>query len=682
MSLLQTTANFYSYCRRLTMVGVVTIVMLIPSFVFGRKDGKLSDWKWYPLPDKKAGSQITSLAVDNNLVWVGTKEKLWSWQKDKQKWKSYEQIKGGVNTLLVDEKVVWCATAKEIFYLRKDTNKWGKLTIPQNIELKQINALVWNEPNLWIGCDNGLVEGAGVFTDKAGFLLYNSNDGLSGNKVKCLFRIGGDLYIAATGSSIDIYNLKSRKWQRLTPPTSLYGYVGMTGIGKYIWLATNGGGIREYDLFKKEWKSFTAENGLGDDFVQTIESDGQYLWVGTFSGMNSLNISNSSWRVFNSEVTAGGLEEDSVTALAVDGNYLWIGTDGGLGRFDKKVPQVKLNIGIKEYVLGDKEAGSEISFQGSVSSEYKIKTLAASYNSSVFPSLWLEKGMQIAGDQRKKKEAVLISWDLNSLIDQEDIYYVKLKAVDKNNRSNEALDYIKIKIAGPKLVLDEPKKKLFVGSWALSGRFNLANVDKIVVNPDAVLATLDIANLSFHCQMNLKEGKNKFEVVFYDGLGRSVKKELTVTAEAKREIVEAKIPPPAAERKELMTAEEVKVQKEQLLIRIYFDQGKNKVKTRWQPVLKKVVEMLSRKKDLAVRIEGYSDNLPVSGLFYSTNKELSEARALNIFFYMADKGKLDARRFFLVGYGEKKAIGDNSTESGRAKNRRVDIYIYYAEKTK
>jgi chemotaxis protein MotB len=41
-----------------------------------------------------------------------------------------------------------------------------------------------------------------------------------------------------------------------------------------------------------------------------------------------------------------------------------------------------------------------------------------------------------------------------------------------------------------------------------------------------------------------------------------------------------------------------------------------------------------------------------------------------------EEGKVDPTRVMVVGYGERSPVGDNSTEAGRAKNRRVEILVY------
>jgi len=76
-----------------------------------------------------------------------------------------------------------------------------------------------------------------------------------------------------------------------------------------------------------------------------------------------------------------------------------------------------------------------------------------------------------------------------------------------------------------------------------------------------------------------------------------------------------------------------------------------------------------------VRVEGHTDNIPIMSDAFASNWELSTARAVNVLKYLADKGKVSAKRLSAVGYGESKPLVRNDTESNRKKNRRVDLVI-------
>ncbi|NGQ95659.1 OmpA family protein [Brevibacillus sp. SYP-B805] len=82
-----------------------------------------------------------------------------------------------------------------------------------------------------------------------------------------------------------------------------------------------------------------------------------------------------------------------------------------------------------------------------------------------------------------------------------------------------------------------------------------------------------------------------------------------------------------------------------------------------------------------VRIEGYTDNVPIRKGIYRSNWELSSARAISVMREMVDQHGLAPSRFVVAGWGEANPVVDNSNEENRARNRRVEIVIL-AEKEK
>ena len=86
--------------------------------------------------------------------------------------------------------------------------------------------------------------------------------------------------------------------------------------------------------------------------------------------------------------------------------------------------------------------------------------------------------------------------------------------------------------------------------------------------------------------------------------------------------------------------------------------------------LDEVVRILNENPDLLLDIEGHSDSVGSSYI----NKQLSAKRASAIFNYLVSKG-IDPNRIMTIGYGSEKPIADNSTEEGRAKNRRVELKL-------
>jgi len=77
-----------------------------------------------------------------------------------------------------------------------------------------------------------------------------------------------------------------------------------------------------------------------------------------------------------------------------------------------------------------------------------------------------------------------------------------------------------------------------------------------------------------------------------------------------------------------------------------------------------------------IRIEGHTDDMPLTrNANYRDNWELSAARAQAIMLELQDRTGLAPSIFAIGGFGEFQPIGDNTTQTGREVNRRVEIYI-------
>lgn len=109
---------------------------------------------------------------------------------------------------------------------------------------------------------------------------------------------------------------------------------------------------------------------------------------------------------------------------------------------------------------------------------------------------------------------------------------------------------------------------------------------------------------------------------------------------------------------------------------LLFDSGKVDIKEEALPLMNQLGIILQRFSQGVIEIEGHTDNVPMSGSKYSNNDELSSGRALSVFYYLEQNTTLDAGLIKHSGRGEYQPIADNSTEEGRALNRRVEIKIY------
>ncbi|MCK4835876.1 MAG: OmpA family protein [Candidatus Aminicenantes bacterium] len=111
---------------------------------------------------------------------------------------------------------------------------------------------------------------------------------------------------------------------------------------------------------------------------------------------------------------------------------------------------------------------------------------------------------------------------------------------------------------------------------------------------------------------------------------------------------------------------------------ILFDSGSHQLKESGLKLLESVFPVLKKstaKNDIF--IAGHTDNVPIKKEFqhkYHSNWDLSTYRAIEVVRYLTAKG-LNPTTLTAAGYGEYKPISDNISETGKAKNRRVELFV-------
>ena len=106
-----------------------------------------------------------------------------------------------------------------------------------------------------------------------------------------------------------------------------------------------------------------------------------------------------------------------------------------------------------------------------------------------------------------------------------------------------------------------------------------------------------------------------------------------------------------------------------------FSSGKDELKPAGVDALKQVGAVLKDFPEYKVAVDGHTDNRPIQGALkkrFPTNKELSESRAANAAKALAEGGLGAATTH---GYADTKPVEPNTTDAGRAKNRRVEIRV-------
>nr|MBP6732595.1 OmpA family protein [Chitinophagales bacterium] len=103
-----------------------------------------------------------------------------------------------------------------------------------------------------------------------------------------------------------------------------------------------------------------------------------------------------------------------------------------------------------------------------------------------------------------------------------------------------------------------------------------------------------------------------------------------------------------------------------------FETGKDIIRKSSYPSLNALGDLLKKKSNYGLRIEGHTDNVGSD----EKNLILSQKRADAVKTYLSKRG-VDAKVLETYGYGESKPVDSNETPQGRQKNRRVEMNITF-----
>ena len=204
---------------------------------------------------------------------------------------------GGVWGFAQDRKgTIWAATESGL--ARLENNRWKEVGKDWNFPGKTAFAVfVDRQGTLWVSTEDTLVflyPGARRF-QPTGIRV--------GQVLQIRHAPSGKLWMAETTRSVRPIPLSDKR----LPPDSTEVHVGSSGIlfdnNGALWITTVGDGVRRapapellqenVEEFSSAVESFTAKDGLSDDYVRTILQDREgNIWVGTNSGLDRFRKTN------------------------------------------------------------------------------------------------------------------------------------------------------------------------------------------------------------------------------------------------------------------------------------------------------------------------------------------------------------------------------------------------------
>ncbi|WP_405293982.1 OmpA family protein [Algibacter sp. Ld11] len=110
--------------------------------------------------------------------------------------------------------------------------------------------------------------------------------------------------------------------------------------------------------------------------------------------------------------------------------------------------------------------------------------------------------------------------------------------------------------------------------------------------------------------------------------------------------------------------------------KLLFSSGSWAVGTEGKRAVKQLGSVLGDNPDIAVLIEGHTDNVPYKGNgILTSNWDLSTKRATAIVTILRENTDINAENLTAAGRGEFAPVASNETSEGKAKNRRIEVIL-------
>ena len=193
--------------------------------------------------------------------------------------------------------------------------------------------------------------------------------------------------------------------------------------------------------------------------------------------------------------------------------------------------------------------------------------------------------------------------------------------------------------------------------------------DSLVIDNDGVHSMREKS-----AAIALKQGNHDFRLRYFQGPAAELGLQLFVKEPGDKERIFAlqdfdqKV---LESRRQLHVTEDAHAIHIRLGAEVLFDSGKSDLRPAATTSLQELADLLAGQPGLPVSIEGHTDGIGDA----RANQALSEQRAEAVKRWLSSVGKVSGACIATRGFGSTKPVASNSSETGRQKNRRVEISI-------
>ncbi|MEW6377221.1 MAG: two-component regulator propeller domain-containing protein [Thermodesulfobacteriota bacterium] len=257
-------------------------------------DGESIRWK-----NHLSYNHVSVIVPDVDRLWFGTYFygfggggiSYYHPQRNPQ-WKRFNTNDGRakkVVSMAVDGELIWVGSEKGLSLLDKKTEGWKRFYATQDgLSGNFVNALLVQPDFLWIGTNGGISR---LHKDKRTWKTYSQKDGLTETEIKSLVKAGQRIWAGGIGGALFEYDPVSDRWKKIEPADSLKngGIHSITVIKNKAFICRDNG-VSIYDFSAGQWESLTTADGLMSNTVFCAAEDKNSIWFGTDKGVSRLII--------------------------------------------------------------------------------------------------------------------------------------------------------------------------------------------------------------------------------------------------------------------------------------------------------------------------------------------------------------------------------------------------------
>ena len=336
-----------------------------------RYDKRKESWTPLTALPTLVGRTIRTVATDERFVWVGTDKGMSRYDKALGTWKNYQQEGGSeniethdghwhehrrkkrdclsddvVSSIVVDEQYVWVGTRDGANRFDKIALRWDQYKTEHGLPANNVTSVSSDGDSIWVGTNSGIGKYPRTADDLNAWITYTSGteiqpsavskefaESLVTDQIWCITASKKYVWVG-TRRGVSQYDISRDIWKTITVEDGLASNeVSCIAIdGDNVWFGSDRG-VTLYNEKTEVWAAYTAKDGLASNKVTTIGVDGTELWIGTYNaGVSRFDQLTNSWTTYTREE---GLAHNGILSMAVDSPYVWFGTYRGLSRFDK-----------------------------------------------------------------------------------------------------------------------------------------------------------------------------------------------------------------------------------------------------------------------------------------------------------------------------------------------------------